>query len=137
MQRGLIADIIGRFEKRGFQLVAMKMIQPSRELAETHYADLSSKGFFGDLCDFLSSSPVVAMVWKGMDVVKTGRTMIGATDPLKSAPGSIRGDYSIVLGKNIIHGSDSVESAEREIALWFKTEELCLYKKTMNTWIYE
>ena len=100
-------------------------------------ADLAERPFFGDLCDFLSSSPVVAMVWKGQDIVKQGRTMIGATNPLASAPGTIRGDLAIVTGKNIIHGSDSVESAEREIALWFKTEELCLYKKNSNTWVYE
>lgn len=100
-------------------------------------ADLSERPFFGDLCTFLSSSPVVAMVWAGADVVKQGRTMIGATDPLKSAPGTIRGDLALVTGKNVIHGSDSCENAEKEIALWFKDGEVCEYEQVTAPWIYE
>lgn len=138
VQRGLVSSIIARFEKRGYQLIALKMVQPTRALAEKHYEDLSLRPFYGDLCAFLSSAPVVAMVWKGMDVVKQGRAMIGATDPLKSAPGTIRGDFAIVTGKNIIHGSDSTESAAREIGLWFPdAADICPYKKVANPWIYE
>lgn len=104
---------------------------------DSAFADLADRPFFGELCDFLSSSPVVAMVWQGEDIVKQGRTMIGATSPLKSAPGTIRGDYAIVTGKNIIHGSDSIDSAAREIGLWFEEKEVCNYKKITNGWIYE
>ncbi|PXF41461.1 Nucleoside diphosphate kinase 4, chloroplastic [Gracilariopsis chorda] len=137
VQRGLVSEIIGRFERRGYRLVAMKLVQPSKQLAEQHYDDLRERSFFPVLTDFLSSSPVVAMVWSGEDIVVQGRAMIGATNPLKSAPGTIRGDLAIVTGKNIIHGSDSVESAEKEIALWFNDDELCTYEKCTETWIYE
>lgn len=137
VQRGLVSEIIGRFERRGYKLVGLKMVHPTKEMAQQHYADLSERPFFDALCHFLSSSPVVAMVWQGEDVVIQGRAMIGATNPLKSAPGTIRGDYAIVTGKNIIHGSDSVESAEREIAMWFGEGELCDYDAVTAGWIYE
>merc|ERR1711907_910465 len=109
-----------RFEAKGFTLIGLKMVKPTKEFAEKHYADLSSKPFFGGLTDFLSSGPVVAMIWKGKGVVKTGRKMLGETNPADSAPGSIRGDFSIDIGRNIIHGSDAVESAEEEIVGDFK-----------------
>eukprot|EP00695_Tsukubamonas_globosa_P002604 TRINITY_DN377_c0_g1_i3.p1 TRINITY_DN377_c0_g1~~TRINITY_DN377_c0_g1_i3.p1 ORF type:complete len:235 (+),score=134.56 TRINITY_DN377_c0_g1_i3:69-707(+) len=124
VQRGLVADIIKRFETRGFKLVAIKVIVPSEELAGNHYDEHRARPFFGSLVSFLTSGPVVAMVWEGKEVVKTGRMMIGVTNPLASAPGTIRGDYAIDVGRNIIHGSDSLASAEREIALWFKPEEI-------------
>ncbi|CAN8065357.1 unnamed protein product [Agarophyton chilense] len=137
VQRGLVSEIIGRFERRGYKLVAMKLIKPTLKLAEEHYADLSERSFFPALTGFLSSSPVVAMVWSGEDIVVQGRAMIGATNPLKSSPGTIRGDLAIVTGKNIIHGSDSVENAKKEISLWFSEDELCEYEKCTETWIYE
>lgn len=137
VQRGLVSDIIARFEKRGYKLLAMKLTKPSKALAEKHYADLCERPFYPALCDFLSSSPVVAMVWCGTDIVKQGRTMIGATNPLASAPGTIRGDFAIVTGKNIIHGSDSVENGKKETALWFSAEEVCSYDSCSASWIYE
>eukprot|EP00033_Pygsuia_biforma_P000217 GCRY01000273.1.p1 GENE.GCRY01000273.1~~GCRY01000273.1.p1 ORF type:complete len:150 (+),score=38.48 GCRY01000273.1:38-487(+) len=137
VQRGLIGPIIERFERKGFQLVAMKMIVPSKEIAETHYAEHKERPFFGGLVNFLTSGPVVAMVWAGENVVKTGRTMIGATKPAESTPGSIRGDYGVTIGRNIIHGSDGEESAKREIGIWFKEDEICQWEPTLKKWIYE
>ena len=112
VQRGLVGDIISRWEKRGYKLVAMKFTQPSKSRACEHYQDLSSKPFYDGLCTFLSSGPVVPMVWEGQDVVKQSRQMMGETDPKKSKPGSVRGDYSIDLGRNVLHGSDAVDTAE-------------------------
>jgi len=137
VHRGLIADIIKRFEQKGYKLVGVKILVPTKELASKHYAENDGKPFFPKLVNFLSSGPVVAMVWEGKDVVKYGRTMIGATNPLASAPGTIRGEYGVDMGRNIIHGSDSVESANREVALWFKQEELADYTPVATPWIYE
>uniref|UniRef100_A0A3B3ZQ87 Nucleoside diphosphate kinase n=2 Tax=Periophthalmus magnuspinnatus TaxID=409849 RepID=A0A3B3ZQ87_9GOBI len=137
VQRGLIGEVIKRFEQKGFKLVGMKMLQASQELLHNHYADLSTKGFFPSLIAYMSSGPVVAMVWEGKGVVKTGRVMLGATNPADSAPGTIRGDYCIHVGKNVIHGSDSVESAEQEISLWFQPSELVSYKSCAFNWLYE
>merc|ERR1712056_18936 len=128
VQRGLVCEIISRFEKKGFKLVAMKVMQASVEHLEKHYADLSSKGFFPGLVKYMASGPVVAMVWEGLNAVKTGRVMLGATNPADSAPGTIRGDLCVQVGRNICHGSDAVESANKEIALWFKPEELCSWE---------
>lgn len=137
VHRGLIADIIARFERKGYKLVGIKVIVPTAGLASKHYAEHEGKPFFPKLVNFLSSGPAVAMVWEGKEVVKYGRTMIGATNPLASAPGTIRGDYGIDVGRNIVHGSDSVEAAQREIALWFKAEELASYEPTTCAWVYE
>jgi len=123
VQRGLVGDIIKRFEQKGFKLVAMKLMQASEEHLRQHYADLSHLPFFPGLVKHVASGPVVAMVWEGLGVVKTGRVMLGETDPAQSKPGTIRGDFSIQIGRNVIHGSDSVESAEKEIALWFKGKD--------------
>merc|ERR1719163_2291724 len=109
----------------GYFLSGLKMVRVTKSFAQEHYADLAKKGFFGALTDFLSSGPVIAMVWNGKGAVKQGRKIIGATDPLGSEPGSIRGGFTIDIGRNAIHGSDSVESAEHEIALWFKRGEIC------------
>jgi len=121
VQRGLVGKIVSRFEERGYKLVAIKAVVPSRALAEEHYADLRPRPFFKGLVDYMTNgkAPVVAMVWEGKDVIRQGRAMIGATNPLDSAPGSIRGQYCISVGRNIIHGSDSYESAAKEIVLWF------------------
>ncbi|ABB15304.1 nucleoside-diphosphate kinase [Carboxydothermus hydrogenoformans] len=137
VQRGLVGEIISRFEKRGFKLVGLKLMQISRELAETHYGEHKGKPFFEGLLNFITSGPVVAMVWEGKEVIATAREMMGATNPLKAQPGTIRGTYGIDVGRNVIHGSDSPESAAREIALFFKEEELLSYEKTLDTWIYE
>merc|ERR1712137_612961 len=136
VQRGLVGDIIKRFEQKGFKLVALKFLQPSEELLKQHYADLSERKFFPGLVAYMASAPVVAMVWEGLNVVKTGRVMLGETDPAASKPGTIR-DYSIQIGRNIIHGSDSVESANKEIALWFKEDELVNWGSHSADWIYE
>ncbi|KAJ1829495.1 nucleoside diphosphate kinase Ndk1 [Coemansia sp. RSA 2599] len=121
VQRGLVSDIIGRFERRGYKLVGLKLLVPSKALANEHYADLSSKPFFKGLVDYMTNgkAPVVGMVWEGPSVIKQGRVMLGATDPRAAGPGTIRGDYCLSIGRNICHGSDSAESAEKEINLWF------------------
>ncbi|KAJ2767876.1 nucleoside diphosphate kinase Ndk1 [Coemansia nantahalensis] len=121
VQRGLVSDIIGRFERRGYKLVGLKLLVPSVALAKEHYADLSSKPFFAGLVDYMTNgkAPVVGMVWEGPAVIKQGRVMLGATDPKAAGPGTIRGDYCLSIGRNICHGSDSAESAEKEISLWF------------------
>ena len=137
VQRGIVGDIISRFENRGYKLVGLKMEQATMEKAQEHYKDLSSKPFFESLCKFFSSSPIILMCWEGKDVVKQGRQMMGETDPLKSKPGSIRGDFSIDMGRNIIHGSDSVESAVRELAMWFPEADLCNWERAVDTWVYE
>ncbi len=137
VQRGLVGEILQRFERRGYKIVALKCVQVSEALAKAHYADLSERPFFPGLVAFITSSPVVAIVLEGKDAVATGRTMIGATNPLSSAPGTIRGDYGIDVGRNIIHGSDSVASAEREIALWFAPSEVIDWQANQAKWIYE
>jgi len=135
VQRGLVGEIIRRFEQKGFQLLAAKFFTPSRELAEKHYAEHREKPFFGELVDFVTSGPVMAMVWGGDDIIQMSRAMIGKTKPVEAAPGTIRGDFAIHTGMNIIHGSDSPESAEREIATWFRPEEIQAYEKTIQPWI--
>jgi len=124
VQRGLIGKIIDRFETKGFKLVAMKLCQPGKAMFEKHYADLSKKKFFPGLVEYAASGPVCCMVWEGDNAVKTGRKMLGATRPFDSEPGTIRGDFCIDVGRNIIHGSDSVEAANHEIGLWFTPQEL-------------
>lgn len=136
VQRRVVGEIVKRFEQKGFVLRGLKLVQPTQETLAEHYRDLSSKGFFANLIAYMSSGPVVAMVWEGKNAVKTGRTMLGATNPADSAPGTIRGDFALEVGRNICHGSDSVESAEREIALWFK-EGLVELKSHSAAWIYE
>ncbi|KAL7989490.1 hypothetical protein Chor_012156 [Crotalus horridus] len=137
VQRGLVGEIIKRFEQKGFHLVAMKMIHASEKLLKEHYIDLKDRPFYLGLVKYMNSGPVVAMVWEGLNVVKTGRVMLGETNPADSKPGTIRGDFCIQVGRNIIHGSDSVESAQNEISLWFQPEELVDYKSCAQEWIYE
>ena len=136
VQRGLVGKIIDRFEKKGFKLVALKMMSPTEELLQQHYADLASKPFFPGLIKYMMMGPVVAMVWEGDNVVLTGRKMLGATKPSDSAPGSIRGDLCVDVGRNVIHGSDSVQSATHEIALWFP-EGINRYSVVTETYVYE
>ena len=137
VQRGLIGPIISRFETKGFKLVAMKLAAPGKEMFEKHYADLSARPFFAGLVEYAASGPVCCMVWEGNNAVATGRKMLGATKPFDSEPGTIRGDFCIDVGRNVIHGSDSVESANKEIALWFRDDELVNWESHSNKWVYE
>jgi len=136
VQRGLVGEIIGRFEAKGYKLSAMKLASPSREHMEAHYADLSGKKFFPGLISYMLSGPVIAMVWEGANVVLEGRKMLGATMPTDSAMGTIRGDFCIEVGRNVCHGSDSVESAEHEIGMWFP-DGVSEWKSCQQNWIYE
>jgi nucleoside-diphosphate kinase len=138
VQRGLIGEIITRFEKKGFKLVGLKLQQVTRAMAEEHYGEHKERPFFKGLVDFITSSPIVAMAWEGDNVVETARKMMGATNPKDSAPGTIRGDFSIDLGRNIIHGSDSVSSAERELKIFFSNDELVnSWNRSTEGWVYE
>jgi nucleoside-diphosphate kinase len=137
VQRGLVGPIISRFENRGFKLAAIKLMTPGKEHLEKHYADLAGKPFFPGLIEYMNSGPICAMVWEGRDAVKTGRSILGATNPLASSPGTIRGDFAIDVGRNVCHGSDSVENAKKEIALWFKEGDVVSYKASQFDWIYE
>jgi len=136
VQRSLVGKIIARFEERGYKLVALKLVQATEEHLEKHYADLKGKPFFPGLIKYMASGPVVGMVWQGLDAVKTGRAMLGATNPLASAVGSIRGDFCLAVGRNVCHGSDSVENAEKEIKLWFP-EGVVQYTSVQEAWIFE
>ncbi|MDL5375949.1 nucleoside-diphosphate kinase [Exiguobacterium mexicanum] len=122
VKRGLIGEIISRFEKKGYTLNRLELLTPSVEVAQSHYAEHKEKPFFGELVEFLTSGPVVAMEWEGENIVAVSRLMIGKTNPLDAQPGTIRGDLASTMSQNVIHGSDSVESAERELSLWFATE---------------
>ncbi|WP_211654352.1 nucleoside-diphosphate kinase [Planococcus alpniumensis] len=135
VQRNVIGEIVSRFEKKGYHLAGAKLMQIPTELAEQHYGEHKERPFFGELVEFITSGPVFAMVWEGENVILTARQMMGATNPKDAAPGTIRGDFAVTVGKNMIHGSDSAESAEREIGLFFKEEELVSYEKTMNSWV--
>ncbi|GMX65578.1 nucleoside-diphosphate kinase [Paenibacillus elgii] len=135
VQRGLIGKLVQRFEDKGFQLIGSKLMVITKEQAETHYAEHKEKPFFGELVQFITSGPVFAMVWQGDNVIALSRAMMGKTNPLDAAPGTIRGDYAVHTGNNIIHGSDSPESAEREIANFFKQEELLAYDRSLQSWI--
>lgn len=137
VQRGLVGNIISRFEAKGFTLVGLKALNVSRELAEEHYAVHKERPFFSGLIEFITSGPVVAMVWEGEGVVAGARKLIGATNPLTAEPGTIRGDYGVSVGRNIIHGSDAIETGQTEIALWFKEEDLISWQPSLMSWIYE
>lgn len=137
VQRNLTGEIIARYEKKGYKLVAMKLIRLTREMAEKHYAEHIGKGFFEGLVQYITSGPVVAMVLEGKDVVAGVRAMNGATNPANAAPGTIRGDLAIEVGRNVVHASDSVASAEREIAIYFSPEEIIGYEKNVDGWLYE
>jgi nucleoside-diphosphate kinase len=137
VQRNLVGAIIARFEQRGYKLVGMKLLQISRELAEKHYAEHVGKPFFEGTVSYITSSPVVAMVWEGKNVVAGARDMIGATNPNNAAAGTIRGSFGLDISRNVIHGSDSPTSAEREINLYFSPGELVEYTKDADRWLSE
>ena len=137
VQRGLVGEIISRFEKKGFTLKGLQMCICDKAKAEEHYRDLEGKPFFPNLVDYICSGPVVCMVWEGTDVVKAGRNLIGVTNPTDAAPGTIRGDFGVEVGRNLVHGSDSVENGAREISLWFGGTDTVEWEPTMTPWIKE
>ncbi len=137
VQRALVGEIIRRFESKGFTLVGLKLLQVSKQLAEEHYGVHRERPFFAGLVEFITSGPVVAMVWEGKGVIASARKIIGATNPLNAEPGTIRGDFGVDIGRNIIHGSDAPETAAQEIALWFNDEELVSWTPSVTPWIYE
>ncbi|MDF2713437.1 MAG: Nucleoside-diphosphate kinase [Paenibacillus sp.] len=135
VQRGLIGEIVGRFERKGFTLVASKLMMVSKEKAEAHYAEHHGRPYYEDLMSFITSGPVFAMVWQGDQVIALSRIMMGKTNTLEAAPGTIRGEFAVHTNRNIIHGSDSPENAVREINIFFEPEELLDYSKTIQQWI--
>jgi nucleoside-diphosphate kinase len=138
VERGLIGEVIGRFERRGLKIVGMKLLQVSKEMAETHYGEHKGKPFYEGLVNYITSAPVVGMVLEGKDAVSIARNVIGATNPASAAPGTIRGDLALEIGRNIVHGSDSPESGKREIGIFFKDSELVNnWSRTLEKWISE
>lgn len=137
VQRGLIGEAIARFERRGLRLVAAKFIWVSKELAEAHYAEHKGKGFYDGLISYITSAPVMAMVWEGPNAIVAIRQTVGSTKPWEAAPGTIRHDFAIEVGRNLIHASDKVETGEREVALWFKKEELVEWTRSVDAWVFE
>ncbi|HZB98040.1 MAG TPA: nucleoside-diphosphate kinase [Candidatus Sulfotelmatobacter sp.] len=137
VQRGLVGEVISRLERRGLRPVGLKLVQVSAELAERHYGEHRGKPFFEGLVAFITSAPVVAMAWEGPEAVALARTAIGATDPGKAAPGTIRGDLALTIGRNLVHGSDSPERARQEVELFFEPEELVAWERTIEGWLIE
>lgn len=135
VQRSLIGEIVGRFERKGLKLIGAKLMSVPVETAERHYAEHKGKDFYQPLLDFITSGPVFAMVWEGDDAIAHARLLIGKTNSLEAAPGSIRADFALHTRYNLIHGSDSRESAEREISIFFRPEELVSYDKPLQAWI--
>jgi nucleoside-diphosphate kinase len=136
VQRGLIGEVIARLERRGLRLVAAKFMRVSLELAETHYAIHKGKPFYDGLIRYITSAPVMAMVWEGTNAVAAVRQTMGATRPTEAAPGSIRHDFALETSRNLTHASDSVENGEKEVALWFKPEELVDWERSTDRWIF-
>lgn len=137
VQRGLVGEVINRMERKGFTLSGMKLMQVPTSQAEEHYAELSDKPFYPKLIEYITSGPVVAMVWQGNGVVSATRSLIGSTKPQEASPGTIRGDFAVDVGRNVVHASDSDETAEKEIGLWFNDSELVHWIPETNNWIYE
>jgi nucleoside-diphosphate kinase len=136
IQRGLAGEIISRLEEKGLKIVAMKMLHMDKNLAQRHYAIHKGKAFFDDLVNFILSSPVIAIIFQGKNAVEIIRQMMGETDPAKAHSGTIRGDFGIDIGHNLVHGSDSLENAVKEIDLFFSEEEIFKYDRELDTWIY-
>ncbi len=137
VQRGLIGEIAGRFERRGLKLVGMKFLQMSPELAGQHYAVHKERPFYNSLVEYITSGPVVAMVWAGNEAIAAARSTMGATKPVEAAPGTIRGDFGMEIGRNLVHGSDSPENGEKEVSLFFKEDELVNWNRATDSWIIE
>jgi nucleoside-diphosphate kinase len=137
VQRGLVGAIIARLERRGLRIVGLKLVQVSEELARKHYAVHEGKPFFDSLIRYITSAPVVAMVLEGHNAIEITRATMGATNPAQATPGTIRADFALEIGRNLVHGSDSLETAQAEIALWFRPEELINYSRDIDKWIFE
>ena len=137
VQRGLAGEIISRFERRGLKLVGMKFMQMSRELAEEHYAVHKERPFYADLVNYITSGPIVAMVWEGKDAINAARATMGATNPVQAAPGTIRGDLGMEIGRNLVHASDGPETAVKEVNLFFTPGELVAWERATDVWIRE
>ena len=137
VQRGLIGEVISRLERRGLRLVAAKFMQVSRGLAETHYAIHKGKPFYDGLIAYITSAPVMAMVWEGPNAVAAVRQTMGATRPTEAAPGTLRHDFALEVGRNLTHASDEPANAEKEVSLWFKKEELVDWKREVDRWVFE
>jgi len=137
VQRGLVGEVITRLERRGLRLVAAKFMQVSKTLAEEHYAIHKGKSFYDGLISYITSAPVMAMVWEGPNAVAAIRQTMGATRPWEAAPGTLRHDFALEVGRNLTHASDSPENGEKETALWFKAEELIAWNREVDRWIFE
>ena len=137
VQRGLIGTVIGRIESKGLKIAGLKLIHVSEELAKEHYGEHVARPFFGDLVSFITSSPVVALAVEGDNAVSVVRTLMGGTNPQEAEPGTIRGDFGMTIGMNLVHGSDSVESAERELNLFFDKNEVLDYVREIDAWVIE
>ena len=137
VQRGLIGEVISRLERRGLRMVAAKFMPVDRQLAETHYAIHKGKPFYAGLIDYITSAPVMAMVWEGPSAVAAVRQTMGATRPTEAAPGSLRHDLALEVGRNLTHASDEPSNAEKEVALWFKPAELVEWRRDMDRWVFE
>jgi nucleoside-diphosphate kinase len=137
VQRGLMGEIIGRFERRGLKMIGMKFIQMSRPLAEKHYAIHQGKPFYESLLGYITSGPVAAMVWEGKDAIAAARATMGATNPVEAAPGTIRGDFGMEIGRNLVHGSDSPENGAKEVSIFFDEAELVSWTRETEEWIRE
>lgn len=137
VQRGLIGEIVGRFERRGLKLAGMKFLQMSQQLAEAHYAVHRERPFYNSLVEYITSGPVVAMVWEGKDAIAAARSTMGATNPVAAALGTIRGDFGMEIGRNLVHGSDSPENAAKEVNLFFSADELVAWNRVTDSWIRE
>ena len=133
--RGLVGEVISRLEKRGYQIIGMKLLKCDEARAKKHYAEHEGKPFFSGLVEYITATPIVAMVIEGNDAVEGCRATIGATNPIKAGPGTIRGDYGQTIGRNLVHGSDSPENGAREIAIWFGADELFARKSEIDSWL--
>ena len=136
VERGLLGEVIGRLERRGLKLVAAKFMQVGRSLAEQHYAVHRGKPFYDGLIDYITSGPVMAMVWEGPNAIAAIRQTMGATNPVQAAPGSVRHDFALTIGRNLTHASDSPETAETEIALWFSPAEIVSWERAGEVWVF-
>ena len=137
MQRGLAAQILGRLEQRGLRIVGLKLLQVDRSLAERHYGEHVGKPFYEGLVGYITACPIVAAVFEGTDAVEAVRNTMGKTNPREAAPGTIRGDFGLEIGRNLVHGSDSTQSAEREVALFFQQSELHEVRRDVDPWVFE
>lgn len=137
VQRGLVGEIISRLERRGLRLVAAKFVQVPKELAEAHYAEHKGKPFYDGLVSYITSSPVMAMAWEGPNAVAAIRQTMGATRPTEAAPGTIRHDFGLEVGRNLTHASDKPETGEREVGLWFTKNEVLSWKRELDKWVFE